>query len=323
MPIFNQNGESIAPVSLDGSGAGAVSEKETTGENGQEVAEPASDPDEATETDGEIVAPEEGDAQAETGAEPKQTGSAADKPAKPQSRAENKRFAAERRKAETEAIVEKARDELLREIGLTDPVTGDPYESYAEYLEHTREKKRKIVEEQLRKAGIDPAVLNELIESNPAVTAAKEITERAAEAERKATEQAEKISLTNAIAEITALDPSIRTFEDLAKMERFPDFRKLVNAGFPSEKPMKCLQNRARRQKDRPCTTQSPAKRICAKRAVRPERAITGSRTRSLPPCGNYSRTSQERRQRPPTRNMEGVKKQWMYFRQVKFISNI
>lgn len=119
--------------------------------------------------------------------------------------------AAARRKAEAEAAAEqKRRDaEFARRFGnYAHPVTGKPISSEAEYLDAIDAQERLKSEKELRDKGIDPAMIDNLVKNNPAVIEANKYIEQAKEAEAMA-------QINKHVAELSELDPSIKTLEDV------------------------------------------------------------------------------------------------------------
>lgn len=192
-------------------------EVETTeaGANEQEVAETAS------------IGPEEtGENEPET-AEPAAEG---------QSVEDNARFAAARRRAEAqfnqriELERQAARDEMIRQMydGQLDPYTNRPISSEADlraYQQAYQREQEQLTRNQMQQAGLDPDILDRMIENNPKVKRAEQLTAQfeAAEGERKMNE---------AIKEISHLDPSITDVAALANHPNAPVFNEYVNRGY-------------------------------------------------------------------------------------------
>ena len=193
-------------------------EVETTeaGVNEQETAETAS------------IGPEE------TGENEQQTAEAA--PEGVQSAEDNARFAAARRRAEAqfnERIQQErqaAKDEVIRQMykGQLDPYTNRPITSEADfqaYQQAYQREQEQLTRNQMQQAGIDPDILDRMIENNPKVKRAEQLTAQfeAAEGERKMNE---------AIKEISHLDPSITDVAALANHPNAPVFNEYVNRGY-------------------------------------------------------------------------------------------
>ena len=143
-------------------------------------------------------------------------------------RGRDSQFAAARRNAEKEYNERIARRdaEFERRFGhIVNPDTGLPIRSEADYFAALDAQQRVQQEEDLRQKGIDPALLTQAIENNPIVKQARQLLE---ENQRAETERA----LDSQIREIGKLDPSIKSFEDLAKMPNFAQFDKLARSGY-------------------------------------------------------------------------------------------
>ena len=193
-------------------------EVETTeaGVNEQETAETAS------------IGPEE------TGENEQQTAEAA--PEGVQSAEENARFAAARRRAEAQFNQriqqerQAAKDEMVRQMyeGQLDPYTNKPITSEVDlqaYQQAYQREQEQLTRNQMQQAGLDPDILDRMIENNPKVKRAEQLTAQfeAAEGERKMNE---------AIKEISHLDPSITDVAALASHPNAPVFNEYVNRGY-------------------------------------------------------------------------------------------
>lgn len=193
-------------------------EVETTeaGVNEQETAETAS------------IGPEE------TGENEQQTAEAA--PEGVQSAEDNARFAAARRRAEAQFNQriqqerQAAKDEMVRQMyeGQLDPYTNKPITSEADlhaYQQAYQRDQEQLTRNQMQQAGLDPDILDRMIENNPKVKRAEQLTAQfeAAEGERKMNE---------AIKEISRLDPSITDVAALANHPNVLAFNEYVNRGY-------------------------------------------------------------------------------------------
>lgn len=191
---------------------------ETTeaGVNEQETAETAS------------IGPEE------TGENEQQTAEAATEGV--QSAEDNARFVAARRRAEAqfnERIQQErqaAKDEMVRQMyeGQLDPYTHKPINSEADlqaYQQAYQREQEQLTRNQMQQAGLDPDILDRMIENNPKVKRAEQLTAQfeAAEGERQMNE---------AIKEISRLDPSITDVAALANHPNAPAFNEYVNRGY-------------------------------------------------------------------------------------------
>lgn len=132
-------------------------------------------------------------------------------------------FATIRRKAEEvarkkyESELKKRDAEFARAFGNSvNPVTGKPIQSVDEYLQAYNAQQQAQVEEQLKSIGADPSLISQLIATNPAVRQAQIVMEQ-----QKVEIQDRQIA--SDITSIGKIDPSIKSIEDLAKNEHFPE----------------------------------------------------------------------------------------------------
>lgn len=137
----------------------------------------------------------------------------------------NAQFAAARRRAEAQAEhrLQAEKDALVRKMlnGQTNPYTGKPFNSEAEYNQYLQQYEA----DQMRSAGIDPDVLGRMIENNPTVQQARQVINRVQQ------EQGQR-ALESELSEIGKLDPSITGMETLMQHPNFQQFNDLVMRGY-------------------------------------------------------------------------------------------
>lgn len=101
-----------------------------------------------------------------------------------------------------------------------------------QYIEKLDEQQRTNVEEQIKRANLDPRLLprllNAIVEQNPLVKNANEVANRisamleAQEGQRAIQDQIDKIS---------KIDPSVKSLKDIYEMDSFAKFDRLVRSG--------------------------------------------------------------------------------------------
>lgn len=140
----------------------------------------------------------------------------------PQSAEENARYAAIRRRAEEDAKrkYESELGQMNQQIaamcrGITHPVTGQPITNVRDYVEALAIQQRQASEQELQEKGVDPSVINRMIETNPVVMQAQQVLESAKMAQANS-------ALQNDLAELSKIDPSIKSLDDLAALPTFP-----------------------------------------------------------------------------------------------------
>ena len=203
------------------------------GENEQEVAEPAAEVRDNGEKDQDVTEPESFDDDASS--EGADIEDAHDGKKVEQSAEERRRNAAERRKKETDDAIANALDgakkehdsellEALATAGIKNPATGKAYESADEYRASKEELTKQSRRAMARRAGMSDDEFEEFISKVPEVAEARKAKETAA-ADRA------KSDLDKQIAEVTAIDPSIKSLTDLAKIDNYEQFYDLVKKG--------------------------------------------------------------------------------------------
>lgn len=144
---------------------------------------------------------------------------------------ENARYAAIRRKAEEDAKrkYESELGTLNQQItalcqGITHPVTGQPITNVRDYVEALQIQQKQATEQELKEKGIDPTMIDRMIERNPVVMQAQQVIEHSKMMEAET-------ALQNDIAMIGKYDPSIKSINDLSTLPNFPDILDRVQRG--------------------------------------------------------------------------------------------
>ncbi len=216
-------GEETDPPAADDAG----SQKEP-GAEGNEPPAGAEEPEEGGEPAGKPSTEEPG-APAEPPAEPPQ-----------QSAEERHQQAAQRRQREQDAYdrAQQARvDKIYADMfqGQTDPYTGKPITTEAEYRAYEANKQRQDQEKAMQEAGIKPEVIEGLIDQrvaqHPAVVAAQQAAAAAREQQAMVAEQQAQSAIAAEMQKITAIDPTVKSLEDIAKMPTAADFNRYVQRG--------------------------------------------------------------------------------------------
>lgn len=135
----------------------------------------------------------------------------------------NRIYADARRRAEAEADRKYAQkyaqlDRMYAERfkGLENPETHQPITNANEYLEALAAQERMQAREQVQQAGIDPAILDRMINNSPVVQQAARATEELNASKAQQMIQEDYQAIVN-------LDPSINSVADVEKAEGFSD----------------------------------------------------------------------------------------------------
>lgn len=225
---------------------GALFGIDATGAEEQDVADPAADTAAQGENEQDVADPAEQNTES-TPADGNATGgndSSEEEGEAGQNAEQNAKFAAARRKAEAErdAAVEKAKAEAQAEAarvindafknsGLVNPYTKQPITSKEEYDAYRQRYEAERKKAMMRKSGMSDADFDAFVQNLPEVREAREAKEQAEQAKREAQQAAAKVKVDEQLKEIGALDPSIRSMEDLAKMPTYAKFYELVKKG--------------------------------------------------------------------------------------------
>lgn len=202
----------------------AVSEEVTTEVTGANVQEPAA-PAETETAEGANV---------QEIAEP--AGASVTEPMSPEERHQQ---AAARRDAQRmesqrrmdEEISRRAQekmDEFVARMGKVNPKTGKVITTQAEYDEVEAAQRRRKRDDKLKRAGIDPADIEEMINDHPDVKGAKQ-AQAAAEASKAHYEKlAREEAAREELRKIRKIDPNIRSVEDLMGHPKYAEIKELV-----------------------------------------------------------------------------------------------
>jgi len=157
---------------------------------------------------------------------------------------DNRRFAAIRRQRERQEEIERIRTEEMNAaqekidrayaeafLGQTNPYTGKPIATQKEYEAYQQQHKQSEEKQRLQHLGLDPELLNSLIDNHPSVKKARDAYDLLTAEQSKAREIAENTALESELKVISAIDPTIRTIEDLANMPNVAQFHALVQKG--------------------------------------------------------------------------------------------
>lgn len=224
----------------DGGGQGGAPEaRETVEDTGREVADPAAA--------GEAGAEEGGAAGEGQPKEPEVAVPAKEQQEKkPQSKAENARFAQARRKAETEEAVRRALEEqeqrhkdelkaLFRELGVKGEA-DKPVETLEEFRSAAAAKRAEELAEKLRSGEVNAGDLKALLgREDPEVAALREKVRQMEAAQQRAEEERRRQDFARRVEpqleKIREYDPAVQSLEDLPKLTRAKEFYAEVKAG--------------------------------------------------------------------------------------------
>lgn len=170
------------------------------------------------------------------GAEEQEVAEPADEPAD-EAEDENAKYAAARRKAEAErdAAVSKAKadadaaakksvEDMLASLDIEDPYTGSKITTQEQFEAYRRRNEEEKRNQMLRQMGVNDDTYSEFINTLPEVKAARE-------ALAKADNERAQARLNEDVNKISALDPSIKSLDDLFALPNYADIRANVAKG--------------------------------------------------------------------------------------------
>lgn len=175
------------------------------GEEETDAAEPSEDTAEAEESTEEPAGEKESEPAEQT-----------------QSKEENARYAAIRRKAEADA--RKSVDETFASSGLVNPYTGKQILNKADFEEYAKAISKEKIDGVLEKTGMSEDEFKKMVDELPEVKAAKQ-------AKQDLERQQQKMALDAQMAEVGKLNPDIKSVEDLQKLDCYETIYEYVRRG--------------------------------------------------------------------------------------------
>lgn len=136
----------------------------------------------------------------------------------------NAQYAAARRQAEAayRRELDGINGEFKRLFGnVVNPVTNKPIETYQDYLQAVEHQMRANREAEMMEKGVDPAMIEQMINQSPAIRQAEAIIQQSKMQEAKQ-------KLEDDMKALSRIDPSIKSFEDLGKHESYQAVLQLV-----------------------------------------------------------------------------------------------
>ena len=206
----------------------------TTVAEGAEVTEPADPSAESEPTD------HSAGAEAQEAAAPAGDDTKAQEPGKEGKTEEDARRRAEadrdaaiaKARADVEAQAQKSIDQFFRNSGLVNPFTKAPITTRDEYTAYRQQYMEQQKQNMLQRTGMSQEEYKAFVDNLPEVRAAREAKAAADQAAMEAREQQARSKVEAQLKEIQGMDPSIKTLQDLSKMETYPKLYDMVKRGY-------------------------------------------------------------------------------------------
>ena len=142
---------------------------------------------------------------------------------------EDSRFASVRRKAEAdakaryEAETSRLNDRVKQICGnYVNPETGRPVETIAEYFDALEAQQRRERDEELRSKGVDPKIIEDMVNNSPVVRQANAVMQQSLQAEAQR-------QLADDVKAVGEIDPSIKSVDDLMNHPSYAKVYDLVS----------------------------------------------------------------------------------------------
>lgn len=223
--------ENISPEYAEAFGLEATQTEEQEGAESEGGAE---NQPEGSQTAAESADGSDGGAQ-----EPEAAEGGTEPPARREMSPEERHRQAEARRAreaqERQAAEQQRRDQIFAEMfaGQTNPYTGKPIQTEAEFRAYQAEKERRRQAEQLQQAGIQPETIRGIVDQQlgPFKEQLMQAQMQAAQERARAVNQQAQEAIGAAIKNISATWPEIKSLEDIAAMPTGQEFNRLVQLG--------------------------------------------------------------------------------------------
>lgn len=158
----------------------------------------------------------------------------------PEERHRNAAMRREKERAQSQAAIDaekKAAQERVDKAyadayaGQVNPYTGKPITSEADYLAYKEAFEKDRIEQEMKKAGLSVDAINKIVDNHPVVKQAHSVIKQAEESAAAAKQVQAQEGINNELKIISALNPSIKTLEDLTTMENAEEYFNLVKRG--------------------------------------------------------------------------------------------
>lgn len=124
-----------------------------------------------------------------------------------------------------------AMTDFFTRLGLKNSITGEPITSMEQFNAFKSAQNAAQLEQDLKKGKLTPQGLEQAISDHPLMKQAQAVIEKSQAAERQAQQIQDKARIDGELAEISKLDPSIRSVADLLAMDNSQEFYAHVKGG--------------------------------------------------------------------------------------------
>lgn len=169
--------------------------------------------------------------------------------------------------------------------GQMNPFTGKPIQSEADYKAYEAEKVRKEQEEQLTRAGIDPKMIQNLVDQQMAPMRMQMERERLNTIQERAKTANARFeeALGKELQKIAALDPAIKTLDDIKAMPTAGRFNELVQRGLGLEDAFYLANRKAIEERKMAAVKASAQTQMAGKGHLNPVGAASGKQPVQVP----------------------------------------
>ncbi len=141
------------------------------------------------------------------------------------------RDAVQRALAEERKRNDEAQQKLFEELNLRDTSTNKPIKNLKEYRDWKDNFNAQKLQKDLKAGKLTQEQLSQLVDSNPTVREMKRRQQEEDTRKRQTQQEAARKEIERQLSEINKLDPSIKTIDDLRKMDNYQQFYQTVSRG--------------------------------------------------------------------------------------------
>lgn len=187
---------------------------------------------------------------------------------------ENAIYAQARRVAERR--MNSINDKVVKRFGsMTNPETGKPIRSADDYFDALEAQERVNARREIEERGVDPDLIDRLINQNPVIMQAQKIMQENTRKEGEA-------ELDRQIGEISKIDPDIKNLDDISRMETFPQFDAYVRRGFSLIEAYRLANFDSLMQRDAAATRQATINAAKGKNHLAPLGGVNGPQSQMV-----------------------------------------
>ena len=158
---------------------------------------------------------------------------------------------------------------------MRNPETGQPIRTTQDYFDALDAQERMNARREVQRRGVDPGLIDRMIANNPVIRQAQQVI-------RDNTLRQGEMELENQIQQISSLDPSVKSLEDIVKMPTFPVFDNYVRRGYSIADAYRLANFDSLAQRDAAANRQAAINSVRGKSHLAPIGGVAGEAGKQL-----------------------------------------